>query len=507
MQTLPRSSTAPLDRRFAALLRRSPEFAPGDRLGVAVSGGADSVALLRLLLALRNEFGVTLHVLHFHHSLRGAEADADADFVAGLARTFHLEFILEQQDVAAAAEKNHWNLEDAARRLRYAFFESAAASGQVSRVAVAHTADDQAETVLAHLMRGTGPRGLAGIHPVSGHVFRPLLPFRRTELRQYLQSLAQPWREDLSNLDTRRTRARIRARLLPLLETEFSLGIVDHLCNLARLAREEESFWEAIVENCFRAWAHSTTDGLRIRIEDLLTPPVFSSQVAETQGQGLAAAGSLRPLTERLIRRLYEEVRGDRSSLTALHVEQIIGLAAESSSGRLLQLPRGVEVERSFADLYFRMGHGASSGASKDASKTGGQADAYQYVFGLPGRGETSVSIPEIGACFKLKVIDWPLPERETKSDGVVLDADLLRAPLVLRNWRPGDAYRPRGRRQSRKLKQLFLARRVPLRLRAGWPVLESAGRLVWARGFPPAEEFSVRRETRSGVLIEESRA
>ena len=137
------------------------------------------MALLRLLAELRSQLGVRILVLHFHHQLRGAEADKDELFVSGLARQLGFEFVSDRADVAGEARRNGWNLEDAARRLRYQFFASAAASRGLNRVAVAHTADDQAETVLAHLLRGTGPAGLAGIYPVAGQIVRPLLDIGR----------------------------------------------------------------------------------------------------------------------------------------------------------------------------------------------------------------------------------------------------------------------------------------------------------------------------------------
>ena len=186
----------------------------GDALGVAVSGGADSVALFRLMLELRDALGIGLVVLHFNHQLRGDDAAADQRFVEELAAAHGVPCEVSTQDVRAAARREGWNLEDAARRLRYQFFDQAVAQG---RVAVAHTADDQAETVQAHLVRGTGLTGLAGIHPVVGAIVRPLLEIRRHELREHLAALGQPWREDATNLDTSRLRARIRHRLLPFL--------------------------------------------------------------------------------------------------------------------------------------------------------------------------------------------------------------------------------------------------------------------------------------------------
>src|SRR5262249_4748323 len=151
------------------------------------------------------------------------------------------DFHVARADVAAKAKRDKTNLEDTARRERYAFFDRLVAQGHITKIAVAHTADDQAETVLAHILRGTGLAGLGGIHPVAGNVFRPLLQFRRAELRTYLRSRKQIWREDASNRDTTKNRARIRKELIPLLENKFQPAVVEHLANLADLAREDET--------------------------------------------------------------------------------------------------------------------------------------------------------------------------------------------------------------------------------------------------------------------------
>src|SRR5271157_3226057 len=162
-----------LENAVLATIRQSRMLAAGDRVGVAVSGGADSVALLRVLKNLRTDLGITLLVVHFNHCLRGNESAADASFVSDLARSSGLEFIVDREDVASVARQHEWNLEEAGRRLRYAFFERVVSEGRATRIAVAHTADDQAETVLAHMIRGTGPAGLAAIYPVAGPVIRP----------------------------------------------------------------------------------------------------------------------------------------------------------------------------------------------------------------------------------------------------------------------------------------------------------------------------------------------
>src|ERR1700741_2236616 len=346
-----------LEQRVLDFIRRSRMMSAGDRVGVAVSGGADSVALLRLLESLRHELGVTLLVLHLDHMLRGTESDADARFVEELARASGLEYIKAREDVRAAATDNGLNLEEAARRLRYGFFERVLADQKATRIAVAHTADDQAETVLGHIMRGTGLTGLAGIYPIvespsGGSIVRPLLQIRRHELRDYLQACGQDWREDATNMDQTRLRVRIRAQLVPVLERDFSSGIVQHLGDLARFAREEESFWSALVEdrlaeNAKGARNTNSEKNLTISARDLLLPLTFGRTGEQP------AVASTRALTERLIRRLYEKVRGDRRELSARHVEQVIRLAAESTSGKRLRMPGKIAVERVFDDIAF----------------------------------------------------------------------------------------------------------------------------------------------------------
>lgn len=490
----------PLEQQVLENIGRLEMVSPGDRVGVAVSGGADSVALLRICEALRNELGITLRVVHFDHSLRGAESQADAEFVAKVARGSGLEFVSAREDVAAEAERRGWNLEDAARRMRYAFFARVVEEGRATRIAVAHTANDQAETLLAHLIRGTGLTGLAGIYPTVGAIVRPLLGARRKDLREYLRKRGDEWREDATNRDVRRLRARIREQLLPVLERDFSPAVVGHLSDLARFAREEEVFWTALVEDRFQAHVREDRKSLAIDVSHLLAPLQLTSIAAE--GEVSDATSPLRTLTERLIRRLYEGARGDRRELSARHVEQVIRLAEESTSGRRAELPGGIVVERNFDTLFFSRPEAARD--SRSTKETSQSRNAYQYVMSLPGQGAATVSVPELGRRFSLKVIDWPVNARETKSAGVTLDAALLRTPLILRNWRPGDAYRPRGRRQLRKLKQMFLAGRVPSRERASWPVLESDGKVIWARGMPPAAEFCAGEGTRVGVVIEE---
>ena len=238
--------SAALITRVLNTISRHAMLRAGERIGVAVSGGSDSVSLLRILHEVCKEQGIRLAVLHFNHGLRGADSEGDERFVIGLATHLGLPFFSSGGDVAGVARAKHWNLEDAGRRLRYEFFAGLVAGGRIDRVAVAHTADDQAESVLARILRGTGPSGLAAIYPVNGHVIRPLLEVRRPETRDYLQCLGQPWREDASNYDQTRLRSRLRHQVLPILEREIQPSVVAHLSRLAARSREDEAFWKAV---------------------------------------------------------------------------------------------------------------------------------------------------------------------------------------------------------------------------------------------------------------------
>ena len=230
-------------------------------MGVAVSGGADSVALLLLLNGLRDTLGIRLVAIHFNHQLRGQEAERDEQFVRELAGTIQCEFIGGSDDVASRARERGWNLEDAGRRLRYQFFADLVRDRRAGQVAVAHTADDQAETVLAQIIRGTGPTGLAGIYPVAGTVIRPLLEVRRGALRDFLTAVGQPWREDSTNQDETRLRARIRNRLIPSLETNFQPAITGHLARWQVWREKMNPSGGSSSRRSFERWPGVTMEG------------------------------------------------------------------------------------------------------------------------------------------------------------------------------------------------------------------------------------------------------
>jgi tRNA(Ile)-lysidine synthase len=254
-------------------LRKHQLVRPGERVGVAVSGGADSVALLRALASLAPTFGIVPFVLHLNHNLRGSQSEADASFVASLAARLSLDCAIDSEDVAALATRLHFSLEAAGRQARYAFFLRAAVAHRLDAVATAHTRDDQAETVLLRLLRGTGTSGLAGIHRTfdladlvssphapeayaddgrihrSPRLIRPLLSTTRKEIEEYLRLLDQAYTQDASNLVPQFLRNRIRAELLPCLERDYNPRLREALCETAEVAAAENDFLEELVNS------------------------------------------------------------------------------------------------------------------------------------------------------------------------------------------------------------------------------------------------------------------
>src|SRR5438132_550964 len=278
-------------------IRRHKLLNPGDRVGVAVSGGADSVALLRLLLELRKELGLVLSVVHFNHKLRGAEADDDEQFVGELASQNRLGFHRESGDVAACSAAKRLSIETAAREMRYGFFRRMLIEGRMNRVATAHTLDDQAETVLLKVARGAGTRGLAGIYPqlsvsssqfsagrqasvagrqqVCASIVRPLLGVRRKELEAYLIAERQSWREDSSNRDLRHARNRVRHGILPRLERNLNPAVREILAETAEIARAEEEYWNVEVGCILQASAgHRRDAGPTVGLESFVSLPL-----------------------------------------------------------------------------------------------------------------------------------------------------------------------------------------------------------------------------------------
>jgi tRNA(Ile)-lysidine synthase len=471
-----------LAQKVLAYIRRHELLRPGDRVGVAVSGGADSVGLLRLLLELRQELGIVLSVVHFNHKLRGAESDAEEQFVAELARRHKLGLRRDRGDVAASAAEKHLSIEAAARKMRYEYFVRLLRDGELNRVATAHTLDDQAETVLMRVVRGAGTRGLAGIYPqlsvassqfseeqiptqlsVASSQFtiiRPLLGIRRKELEAYLVEAGQEWREDSSNRDLRHARNRVRHGILPRLERNLNPAVREALAETAEIARAEEEYWEIEVARVLpQVWRGGALD--------------------------LAILAKLPLSLQRRVIRAAAESLDLR--LEFRHVEGILEMVG-AGSAKSAALPDDWMVSRSKAELRFER-------AKPEAVKSD-----YEYCLPVPGL----VEVPEVGTRFEAALV--PGSSEAGYNPEHLLDRSSLAKQLTVRNWRAGDRFWPAHSKSPKKIKELLQERQVSGLEKKLWPVVASGAEVVWVRGFPAPARLQPRGGIREAVLVREIR-
>jgi tRNA(Ile)-lysidine synthase len=467
-------------QKLLSFIREHRMLRAGDRLGIAVSGGADSVALLRAMLVLRGELGLVLSAVHVHHGIRGSEADSDAAFVEALAREHSLDLHHSRVDAPAVAREKRLSLEAAGRHVRYEYFNELIDSGVLDKIATAHTFDDQAETVLLRILRGAGLTGIAGIYPTLDgsdkrddrkvRIIRPLLGTRRPELLAYLASLNQSWREDATNADVSFSRNRVRHELLPLLERDYNPAVRDVLNNLAEIARADSDF----VSDRARTAALDIVD---LKSRQLRVAPLLQLPVALQRQVLIFAASSITD-----------------TRLTFEEVEDLRRLAGGEISGR--DLPGGVQVGRA------RVGDSCVL-CFESASAIDKKPTNHDYQYAVPAPGE--VYVPESGDLIRTTLVSW-----ESASSGynaaASLDASLVTKGLTLRNWRPGDRFRPLHSKNAEKLKRLFQEKKVPQNERTTWPVLLHGDDIIWVRGFPVSAEYRVRSGARSAIVIDATR-
>lgn len=441
----------------------------GARVGVAVSGGADSVALLHALAEIAP--GNLRAAVHVNHGLRGREADRDEELVRELARSLGCEVFVRREDVA----RSGGNVEQAGRRCRYAFFEELLDAGACDVIATGHTRSDQAETVLFRLLRGAGGAGLSGIWPVyRTRIVRPLLDVSRDEARAYLRSRGHCWREDASNADPAFARNRLRRDLLPRLRRDWNPRVEVALAHTADWAGEEERYWQERTGQLRRRCVQAAPEGLLLDV---------------TAIRGLHPAEQRRLLDS--ILKLPELEAG---SAGFGHIESLRELIrAEAGTGRV-DLP-GALAERSFGEILIR---------------SRGAPDAPRYDLPLPVPG--SAELPGRNeATLRTRLLPVPVAKTLYNTRGsALLDWDRLPRRLRLRNWQPGDRYRPAGQDSSKKIKELFQRNRVSTWMRAEWPVVTASsdgvgsGRIAWAREFGPAEEFALRPDSCRALVVDE---
>ena len=453
----------PLLAAIQAFRERTGEPASGASVIVGFSGGADSCALLDALARLAAELGVAVQALHVHHGLRGEQADADAAFCEGFAGQLGVGCRVVRVDAAGRAARRHESVEEAARELRRSALLQAASREPQGRVALAHTRDDQAETVLLAIVRGAGLDGLRGMAECDPPLLRPLLRVGRADTEAYCARRGIAYRIDASNADPRWQRSRVRHETLPRLERLHNPAVRDALLRLSRLAADDVRLLEIGAQALLaQARVRSRTGEVALRVEPLLDAPV-----------GLA---------RRALRGAIAEVRGGVRDVEFCAIERALEAIRAPLARRWSEtLPgAGVRLEVSEGVLVIR-----------PASRPG-SARPFAHVLPLPGE----LVVPEAGIVVRacLRCPDGsPFASGENEAD---LDADALRGDLLVRSRRPGDRYRPLGAPGERKLQDMLVDRRIPAADRGRLAVVCDEQGIVWVQGCLPADRARVTLST-----------
>ncbi len=439
----------------------------GDHVLAAVSGGADSTALLLCLHDLAPGLNLRLTVAHFNHRLRGAESDADEEFVRMLSGELGLPLVCEAADLNAGAAAGRPNLEEAAREARYDFLRRAAAHAGAAKIATGHNLNDQAETVLYRLLRGCGPGGLEGIHAVlEGRIIRPLLECSRHQILEFLAGRNARFREDSTNRELAFRRNRIRHELIPYLKEHFNPRLVAALTREARLMASTHDF----LATC----AASELADLRVPLAGGIALPA-------------ARLMQMHPaLRHEVVRQALRDLRGSLRGIATVHIEDILHLCAPGQSGRSVELPGELRAQRNLELLEML----------RDHPRPG---EVFRYELPWPG----ACLVREVGMQFSARIEGEPGDLRGCATGRACLDPDAIPSTLVIRSRLPGDRY---GGPSHRKVKKMLLAARVPLPSRDGLPMIAAGETIIWIPGFKPAKNFRAKPGSGRCVIVEAGR-
>ena len=463
-----------LEQRVLRFIREQHLVPSPQKLVAAVSGGADSVCLLHILVKLREELGISLHIAHLDHQLRGAESEADARYVADLARQLDIPATIERRDVTGYQARNRVSLEEAAREVRYTFLAQVAKATGADRVAVGHTVDDHVETILMHLIRGSGTRGLRGLQPLSrwqssGNsltIIRPLLEISRQETDDCCRQHRLKPRIDASNLSLSPLRNRIRHQLLPLLQS-YNPQVAAALLRTARIASDELAFLDKEVA---RLW----------------------DEIAVRQGKTIILNKErlcqLAPALKRhLLRTSIEKLLGNLRDIETRHIEEIMD-TLDKPAGKRISLPEGL----TFAVEYDRYLLGADPAALSPYPAL----DA-ETTLKIPGRTRLA------GWQVTATVIDREQMAEKADDLTACFDLDKAGNRVTVRRRKPGDRFQPLGLSQPKKLNAFMIDAKIPQAWRSRIPIVGSAEHILWVVGWRIDERAKVTEDTRRVLCLQ----
>ena len=456
----------------------------GDRVLLALSGGADSILLARYLLHLRDEGRIELHALHMNHGLRGMEADRDEDYVRTFCESRKIPCCLQRQDVSAYARDNHCSLEEAGRILRYRAFDHYAREHGCHKIALAHHQTDLAETMIFRMLRGTGPEGLSGILPVYGNRIRPLLCLDKEEILQMLSILKQDYVEDSSNIDRDYSRNYIRHELLPRMQ-EVNRQTLSHLAQLSEQIREQNHY------------VRQQMDALYHKIV-VLCP--YGEKAALSDLSGLTSFER-----KEMIRRMIFHAGGHRRDISCQHVEAVLNLM-KKSSGKRRNLPYQLIAEIDGEELYI--------GPLRRTEEEAGEAEEYEISLEALDKSDSIRIESRDGSIYSFDRIEGydgvsgssrveELLHEFPKNDCVkYFDYDMIKCNLSLRTRRQGDYLVIDSCGRTKRLKRYFIDEKIPASQRDHILLLAEQDHILWVSGGRISEAYKVRKTTQKLLRV-----
>jgi tRNA(Ile)-lysidine synthase len=421
-------------------------LSPGDRVVVAVSGGPDSVCLLGVLRDLAPEFRLTLHVAHLDHMIRGEESASEARFVERLAKDLGVPATIERIDVRRYCAERGLSTQAGAREVRYAFLERTARGIAADRISLGHTANDQAETLLMRLIRGSGITGLAGIPPKRDMIVRPLIETTREQVLAYLKANALDFVTDPSNRSPLYTRNRVRSEIIPVLE-RFNPRIIGTLASTAARIRDEEAATDSHLRRMLPAILRREEDTVWFDREAFLALPAADRR--------------------RTVRAAVTSLCGSESELSGIRTEEALEFLATAQTGRSLDLSCGLVLTREY-----------------DAFRLSPRTGRQEFCVPLPVPGSARITALGIEAETAVRDRKQTAPETGNYLWQGIFDYDKICLPLYLRSRRQGDSFQPAGMKgKHKKLQDLFVDEKVPRSLRDRVPLLATEQDILWVVG------------------------
>ena len=452
------------EQKVKAYVERFHMIEPGDTIVLGISGGADSVCLLKILARWKEAWGISLRAVHVHHQLRGGEADADERFVRELCENEGIPCRVFHEDVQGMAQREKIGLEEAGRIARYRCFATVCEDVGGGKIALAHHQDDLAETMLHHLVRGTGMAGLCSLKPVSGNRIRPLLCLEKEEILVYLEAAGQPWRTDSSNLEDDYTRNRIRHHVLEELKTEVNPRAVRHMAQLSEELEETRAVLAQVAAEKRRQYVRKNEKGMLLAEELKKEPDLIGRQIVHD---------------------LLKEISGKQKDFTRIHVEAVQELWNRQVGARR-DLPYGMQAIRTYDGIYLE--RKAEKCETRDSEKNAG------IQINVQSEGTESFQIGELTLTVSRIARDFgEIPEKKyTKW----FDYDRIKQTLVIRHRQPGDRICLFAGGGSKKLKDYLIDRKIPAQKRDQLWLLADGSDILWIIGDRIGAAYKVTAES-----------